>query len=457
MKNEKNEKKKTTTEKKDLMSDFKINDQLKKYLNDNKFLKPTEIQKKTIPEILKGGDILTIAKTGSGKTLCFLIPIISKILDDFREEDKLLALILTPTRELCVQIYDVLEKLTRKTKIKTCKVIGGIKTKKEKEKVQEAQILVCTPGRLIQHFSELCDFRTEMLDVLVIDEFDKMVELGFKQEVESILEYLPISQRLLFSATFKSGDLGQKTVKLENPKIISDFSENKVCHFYRRVGITEKINCLYSILKHHHKDRKQKTIVFFSTCKAAKFHYLLFSKFFGDAFLLCSSVSQKQRIESYRSFRSSPGILFCTDVASRGLDFEQVHQVIQFDCPDSAETYIHRSGRTGRNQNEGVSYSLLLPEELRLIEFLKNVNLRNTELAQTDVNLKEMEDFEIKKLDRKLKGIFRNDKILREFVGKYCTTYEKYLKINKKRFPVDSEVEIKKLKEYLGVRENFTK
>nr|ACO12580.1 ATP-dependent RNA helicase DBP4 [Lepeophtheirus salmonis] len=432
--------------------DFIIHKTLKENLKKNNFENPTEIQKKTIPAILESHDVISIAKTGSGKTICFVVPIISRILENFNEDDKLSALIITPTRELAVQTYELIKKLTVNTKIKSFNVIGGIKFKKETYHVEAAHILICTPGRLLQHFSELPNLRTELLDVLVLDEFDKMIELGFKEAIKDIIEYLPDTQRVLLSATFKHCNFSQEIVKLTDPKIFSDFSKNDVTNFYKILKSTEKINYLYSLLSHISKSDNRKVIVFFSTCKGAKFHYLLFSKFFKDTFMLSSSVKQQSRLKNYSQFRDMmSGILFCTDLAARGLDFPNVSTVIQFDCPDTPETYIHRIGRTARIGKSGSSFIFLLEKEERLLNFLENINLEKSEIQQTKIELAEIEKFGIRRLDTKLNGIFRNDRELKLFASKYRVTYKKVLMLNNKKFKVDVEEEISQLRKYLGV------
>ncbi|KAF7700605.1 ATP-dependent RNA helicase DBP4 [Cucumispora dikerogammari] len=387
------------------------------------FSEPTNIQKLVIPHLLKQQDVIGIAKTGSGKTLSFILPILQNI----DEDNYLQALIIVPTRELCHQTYFVLKQYNQKH-VQIQKIIGGLVEKGEVKNLLKSQILVATPGRLLQYLMEQKDLETNNLKYLIIDEFDKMVEFGFFESLKEILNFCKTDCLSLFSATYKHEFLNENILKQKQPKLLIDHSLTNIEKHYTIMKHEQKIDNLYSIL-----NGDEKFIIFFSTTKAAKFHFLLFEKIF-NCYLLSSDCSQKSRLKSFDDFNNSgKGVLFCTDLASRGLDFKRVNVVIQFDRPDDLETFIHRSGRCGRGDSFGKVYLFLLENEKKFLE-------------------KTCEVKEIKVMRRKLnfKNMFKRNEMLKDFATKYVKTYEKYLTLNNKKYPgcVDGII---KLREFLGL------
>lgn len=387
------------------------------------FEEPTNIQKLIIPELINKQDVIGIAKTGSGKTLSFILPILNNI----EVDNYLQALIIVPTRELCHQIHFVFEEYKQKN-FKIQKIIGGLIEKREVKNLIKSQILIATPGKLIQYLIEEKDFDTKNLKYLIIDEFDKMIEFGFLDSIIEILQYCKTDCLSLFSATYKHKYLKENILNQKKPKLLIDYSITNIEKLYIFMKLNEKIDNLYSIL-----NPEEKIIIFFSTTKAAKFHYLLFEKIF-NCFLLTSNCSQKNRLKSFNEFNLfERGILFCTDLASRGLDFKNINIVIQFDKPDDLETFIHRSGRCGRQDSFGKVYLFLLETEKN---FLNDI-----------IDIKEIKVFR-----RKLNflNMFKRNNELKEFAEKYIKTYEKHLLLNNKKFP-NSSLEIKSLKKYLNL------
>ncbi|TBU12666.1 RNA helicase [Hamiltosporidium tvaerminnensis] len=362
------------------IKDLSLHKPIKRALKENKIENLTEIQQLTIPAAMSGKDILGISKTGSGKTLCFVIPLLQRLVDNkWCMEDGLGGLIITPTRELAVQIFNVLKKIGKNCYLSCGLIIGGIESKGEKEVIGKMNILVCTPGRLLHHILETPYFDISNVQILVIDETDKLLEMGFKKDILEIMSYLPVKRQNIFlSATPKSINQKNLFIDFDSIEIFSAYKnentnenkkvKNNLEHFFYVLSICDKVEYLYTILKNNNS---KKIIVFFSTCKEAKFYFLVFSKLKMRCkfYLLNGSIKQEKRMEVYDSFkREKSGILFCTDVVSRGLDFPGVDVVIQYDCPERVETYVHRAGRTGRFDKEGISILFLLESEKGIIQ-----------------------------------------------------------------------------------------
>lgn len=337
----------------------------------------TEIQKLTIPECLKGNDVLAAAKTGSGKTLSFLVPVVEKLLfENWSDMDGLGALIITPTRELAVQIYEVLLKIGKFTQLSAGLVIGGKDYSFEKERVGRVNILIGTPGRLLQHMDESATLQTDNLQMLVLDEADRILDMGFKKTLDAILGQLPAGrQTLLFSATqTKSvGDLAR--LSMVNPKYVNANLTNgglggeelslpdSLEQSYVVVPLNEKLSLLWSFLKSH---LQSKILVFVSSSKQVHFIYEAFRKLQPGIPLMKLHGRQKQkaRLETSLKFTQSKNCcLIATDVVARGLDFPAIDWVVQLDCPEDVSTYVHRVGRCARFGRQGKSMLVLLPSE----------------------------------------------------------------------------------------------
>ncbi|TID21216.1 hypothetical protein CANINC_003496 [Pichia inconspicua] len=354
-----------------------ITEELVKGLDQSGFVKLTDIQRLAIPECLKGHDILAAAKTGSGKTLSFLVPVIEKLLfENWSDMDGLGALIITPTRELAVQIYEVLLKIGKYTQLSAGLVIGGKDYTFEKERIGRVNILIGTPGRLLQHMDESATLRTENLQMLVLDEADRILDMGFKKTLDAILGQLPSSrQSLLFSATQSKSVADLARLSMVDPKYINSSSSKSdgvndelslpesLEQSYVVVPLNEKLSLLWSFIKSH---LQAKILVFASSSKQVHFIYETFRKLQPGIPLMKLHGRQKQkaRLETSVKFTQSKNCcLFATDVVARGLDFPAIDWVIQLDCPEDVATYVHRVGRCARFGREGKAMLMLLPSE----------------------------------------------------------------------------------------------
>jgi ATP-dependent RNA helicase DDX18/HAS1 len=337
----------------------------------------TKIQEKSIPHLLKGRDILGAAKTGSGKTLSFLIPaleLLNKV--KFAHTKGTGVIIITPTRELAQQIYDVAINLVAYQNRSVALIIGGSNKKFESIKLLKgAAIVVATPGRLLDHLMNTEGFITHNLLMLVIDEADQILKIGFEEEMNEILKILPSDrQTVLFSATQtkKVDDLIRLSMK--SPIYVS--VEDKIAtveNLEQGFVICEsdkRFKLLFTFLR---KNMDKKVMVFFSSCSSVKFHSDLLNYVDIPALDIHGKQKQQKRINTYYEFCNlEKGVLLCTDVAARGLDIPKVDWIVQYDPPDDVREYIHRVGRTCRGADaKGKALLFLLPSEMVYLKHLK--------------------------------------------------------------------------------------
>jgi len=344
----------------------------------------TEIQAQSIPPLLEGRDILAAARTGSGKTLGFLIPAIELIYKlKFMPRNGTGVIILSPTRELAMQTFGVLRELMQFHSHTFGLIMGGADRKTEAAKLSKGvNILVATPGRLLDHMQNCPDFLFKNAQCLVIDEADRILDIGFEEEMKQIIRLLPKKrQTMMFSATQtrKTEDLARISLKGEPLYVGVDDKESEATSSALEQGFVvspadKRFLLLFTFLK---KNRKKKVMVFLSSCMSVKFHYELLN--YVDLPCTCIHGKQKQskRTETFFKFcNATEGTLLCTDVAARGLDIPLVDWIVQYDPPDDPKEYIHRVGRTARGEG-GTGHALLIlrPEELGFLRYLKQAKV----------------------------------------------------------------------------------
>jgi len=353
-------------------------------VSDMGFVNMTEIQAQTIPHLLEGRDLVGAAKTGSGKTLAFLIPAVELIYKlKFMPRNGTGVVIISPTRELSMQTFGVLRELLKHHYHTYGLIMGGANRDAEKQKLQKGiNILVATPGRLLDHLQNTKDFLYKNLQCLIIDEADRILDVGFEEELKKIIKLLPKKrQTMLFSATStkKTEDLVSVALKKE-PIYIGVEEKNTAATVagleqgYVVCPSEKRFLLLFTFLK---KNRKKKVMVFFSSCMSVKYHHELFN--YIDLPVMCIHGKQKQtkRTTTFFSFcNADSGILLCTDVAARGLDIPDVDWIVQFDPTDDPKEYIHRVGRTARGEGgKGHALLILRPEEVGFLRYLKQANV----------------------------------------------------------------------------------
>ncbi|KAI9989696.1 hypothetical protein PInf_019981 [Phytophthora infestans] len=375
---------------------FPLSEASRRGLRTCGFTAPTKIQVGSLPHALAGRDVLAAAKTGSGKTLAFLLPVLEKLFRlRWSVEDGLGALVISPTRELALQIFEVLRNVGKAHAFSAGLVIGGKNFREEQLRLIRMNLLICTPGRLLQHMEQTPAFDASNLQVLVLDEADRILDLGFQKQLTSILEHLPPAgerQTMLFSATQTKSVKDLAALSLREPEYVAvhEHSANAtpkgLQQSYVVTPLERKLDVLLSFIKSH---LKQKTIVFLSTCRQVRFVHSVFCKL-QPGIPLCAlhgKYKQGKRVEVYYEFLNKPAaVLFATDIAARGLDFPQVDWVLQLDCPEDAANYIHRVGRTARYNKQGKALMCLVPSEvdgmMKRLEDAK-VPIRETKLNPT--------------------------------------------------------------------------
>ncbi|XP_003792676.1 ATP-dependent RNA helicase DDX18 [Otolemur garnettii] len=357
-----------------------VNENTLKAIKEMGFTNMTEIQHKSIKPLLEGRDLLAAAKTGSGKTLAFLIPAVELIVKlKFMPRNGTGVLILSPTRELAMQTFGVLKELMTHHVHTYGLVMGGSNRSAEAQKLSNGiNIIVATPGRLLDHMQNTPGFMYKNLQCLVIDEADRILDVGFEEELKQIIKLLPTRrQTMLFSATQtrKVEDLARISLKKEPLYVgVDDDKTNATVDGLEQGYVVcpseKRFLLLFTFLK---KNRKKKLMVFFSSCKSVKYHYELLN--YIDLTVLAIHGKQKQNKRTTTFFQfcnADSGILLCTDVAARGLDIPEVDWIVQYDPPDDPKEYIHRVGRTARGLNgRGHALLILRPEELGFLRYLK--------------------------------------------------------------------------------------
>ena len=393
-------------------SDLPISNGMIEALNQCGFKKPTTIQKRSLVLSLTGDNLIAGARTGSGKTLAFVIPILEDLYrQQYSEHESIAALILVPTRELAYQIQLVFKRLIElipNITLTASAITGGQDLSVEASLIARNQIVIATPGRLLQHLEQTINVNLDSLRTLVLDEADRMMDKIFKDQMHKIIRVLPENyQTLLFSATGKAFSRSQyetffkrsvqnKTRKLhvisdeleehglQNEKNKASLSEKvpeNLKQIYCVVKAEEKINFLFNFLK---SKQKQKILIFVSTKKQVGYLHEIFHSFIQPGTLkimrLRGSDSHLKRSAEFDQFiRKQSGAMIATDVAARGLDVSKtrinkngstnnneqkaIDWVVHFDAPDTIETYIHRSGRTARAGSKGKSLLMVLPQE----------------------------------------------------------------------------------------------
>uniref|UniRef100_A0A3P9JW73 ATP-dependent RNA helicase n=1 Tax=Oryzias latipes TaxID=8090 RepID=A0A3P9JW73_ORYLA len=344
----------------------------------------TEIQHKTVRPLLEGRDVLAAAKTGSGKTLAFLIPSIELIYKlKFMPRNGTGVIILSPTRELAMQTYGVLKELMTHHVHTYGLIMGGSNRSAEAQRLANGvNILVATPGRLLDHLQNTPGFMFKNLQCLIIDEADRILEVGFEEELKQIIKLLPKRrQTMLFSATQtrRVEDLARISLKKEPLYVgVDDNKDNATVDGLEQGYVVcpseKRFLLLFTFLK---KNRKKKLMVFFSSCMSVKFHYELLNYIDLPVMAIHGKQKQTKRTTTFFQFcNADSGILLCTDVAARGLDIPEVDWIIQYDPPDDPKEYIHRVGRTARGINgRGHALLILRPEELGFLRFLKQAKV----------------------------------------------------------------------------------
>ncbi|XP_065196173.1 uncharacterized protein LOC135827642 [Sycon ciliatum] len=403
------------------------------------FTEMTEIQAKSIGPLLKGMDVLGAARTGSGKTLSFLIPVVELMRKlSFMPRNGTGTIIISPTRELALQIFGVLRELMEKHKQTYGIIMGGANRKSEAERLQKGvNILVATPGRLLDHLQNTHGFNFKNMKALVIDEADRILEIGFEEEMKQIIRLLPKRrQTMLFSATQTRNVKDLARISLSEAPLYVGVDDDKDASTvdgleqgYLVVPSEMRFLMLFTFLK---RNQDKKVMVFFSSCNAVKYHSELLNYIDIPVMDIHGKQKQNKRTSTFYSFcQAEKAILLCTDVAARGLDIPEVDWIVQFDPPDDPKEYIHRVGRTARAGTKGNALLFLLPEELTFLFFLRHAKVPLNEYEVAPKKVKNIQS----QLERLIEKNFYLNQSAKEAYKSYLRAYASHG--HKSAFDVD--------------------
>jgi len=378
---------------------FGLHPSLMAGVRDLGFTQPTDVQRQSIPPAMEGRDVLACAMTGSGKTAAFLLPIMHRLLEQPRGKTRVL--IISPTRELAAQIHDHLKELAKHTKITGAAVFGGVGMNPQVTAFKRGvDILVATPGRLLDHFQH--DYaKLQDLEVLVLDEADRMLDMGFLPDIKRVLKHLPPrKQTLFFSATMPAPIVQLTRELLDNPSSVN--LERKQAP---ATGVTQALFPVPEELKRAlflellKRDEIGNVIVFCRTKHRANRLAEFLEKQQVPSAAIHGNRSQTRRTEALAGFKSGRyRVLVATDIVARGIDVEALEHVVNFDVPNVPDDYIHRVGRTARAEATGDAYSFVSPAEepfVRAIEKQIGKQIPRRRLEGFDYSAKPAERFEV--------------------------------------------------------------
>ena len=391
--------------------EYPLSPQIKQNIKQRGFTRPTDIQYKSIPHILRGDDVLAVAQTGTGKTAAFAIPVMQKM-QDFKErqrrKDGIKCLVMVPTRELALQITKVFKELSHNTGVTVYGLLGGIEQDAQVAKLTRGvDVLITTPGRMfdLRHQGAL---RLERVEMLIIDEADQMLGMGFLKDVQDVIKILPKRrQTLFFSATIDEAikklaySITSKPIRIQvSPK---DPVSKNVDHSVIFVEMDDKRFFLERILK---ENPEGKMLVFARTKIRAERIQKAMARANITSLILHGDVEQNERIATLKAFRNDKDrLLIATDVSARGIDISNITHVINYDLPEQADQYVHRIGRTGRAKNRGIAYSFCAPNEIDLLKAIQQYTGYEINILDLDrsayretLRLAEEDQFDLKAL-----------------------------------------------------------
>lgn len=356
---------------------YNISPLIKQSLEELGFRKPTDIQYKAIPSILKGDDVLAIAQTGTGKTAAFAIPVLHILLrrDRYNVRKQVKCLVMVPTRELAMQITEVFKQIGKHTPLQILGLVGGVAEEPQIKKLEKGvDILIATPGRMF----DLCSRKIidlSRVDILVLDEADHMLDLGFIKDIRDVQTYLPPRhQTLFFSATIDEQikslaySLVRNAIRIQiSPK---DPVSKNVQHSVAYINMDDKRFFLERLIR---EMPEKKILVFVRTKVRAERVHAAMNRVGIETITMHGDKEQADRMKVMRQFRDGQvQVLIATDVSARGIDIPGVEYVVNYDIPDVPENYVHRVGRTGRGTAKGIAVSFCAPEEKPLLQAIES-------------------------------------------------------------------------------------
>ena len=408
--------------------DLNLLPSLLKALDDKKYTEPTSIQEKAIPFVLSREDVLGSAQTGTGKTAAFALPIIQHLENEQQSHSgrrRIRALVVTPTRELAIQIGENFVSYSKYNNVRATVIYGGVKQGSQTQALNRGvDVLIATPGRLLDLMSQ---GYISLKDVgyFVLDEADRMLDMGFIHDIKKLLEKLPQKrQSLFFSATMPENILKLSRQILINPKKVAVNPVSSTAETIQQFLYYTNKSSKKELLLHILKDEKINQILVFSRTKHGADRIVRnLRKKKIEASAIHGDKSQNQRQNALKAFKKGAvRVLVATDIAARGIDIDKLHYVLNYDIPNESETYVHRIGRCGRAGEQGVSISICEPEENRYVRDIEKLISKNIDVVsdhpfpQTEkpMNAQQKKEFE-KEKQRKKQEFFANRKKKKSF------------------------------------------
>jgi ATP-dependent RNA helicase RhlE len=365
--------------------------ELLRAIHEQGYTNPTPIQSKAIPAILAGKDIMAAAQTGTGKTAGFTLPLLQRLLNKpvSPARPPIRALVLTPTRELAAQVGDSVESYGRHTGLRAAVIFGGVKINPQIEKLRRGvDILIATPGRLLDHAGQ-GTVNLSQIEILVLDEADRMLDMGFIHDIRKVLALLPTNagrQNLLFSATFSSDIRNLANRLLDHPELIEVARRNTTAERIKQTIHPVDKRRKREMLSHMIGSRNWRQVLVFTRTKHGANRLAQQLERDGlSAAAIHGNKSQGARTRALAGFKNGDiRVLVATDIAARGLDIDQLPHVVNYELPNVPEDYVHRIGRTGRAGNEGEAISLVCVDEHKLLRDIER--LTKTKIPQVLIN-----------------------------------------------------------------------
>jgi len=408
--------------------DYHIAPEIKRSLEKAGYKRPTDIQFKAIPAIMKGEDVLAIAQTGTGKTAAFAIPVIDLLHNQkaSSRSEGIKCIVMVPTRELAIQITEVFEKLGQFTKVKAFSVFGGVEQGPQIAQLEKGiDVLISTPGRMFDLVSQ-GHIKLNKIQILVLDEADHMLDLGFIKDIQDLIKFLPKSRQTLFFSATINEKIKKLAYSLVRNAIRIQVSPNdkvarNITHSVAYIGMDDKRFFLERIVK---ENPESKILVFVRTKVRAERVFSALERMEIKSMTIHGDKDQTDRLDALNQFKQGiVKVMIATDVSARGIDIANVDYVVNYDLPEQAENYVHRVGRTGRGTQKGLAVSFCSPEEKVVLDEIQEylgqpidvVKISITDYSETldftsdkpvdDINalMKEVEDYEAGKKKKKKK------------------------------------------------------
>ena len=350
-----------------------LSDEVMRAVSDAGYRTPTPIQREAIPLILKGRDVIGLAQTGTGKTAAFTLPLVNQLLGGPRRTR---AVVLTPTRELCMQVEQSIHKYARHSRLSVVAVFGGVPIEPQTKGLRQgADVVVATPGRLIDHL-ERQNVVFDDLEVLVLDEADRMLDMGFAPQINRLVAGMPrYRQTLLFSATMPPEVEALARKYLRKPIVVQIGRRSEAAHTVTHAVYPVPRERKSALLAHLLKDGELDSVLVFVRTKIGADRVVRHLHHEGiEATAMHADKTQAQRTRALEDFKAGKiRVLVATDIAQRGLDISHITHVISYDVPQQPEDYVHRIGRTGRASREGDAFTFMSPDEIAMVRTIESV------------------------------------------------------------------------------------